>query len=181
MMCKLIDIVKCESQMEQMCEIWVSDGFIYPVMVTDHHSREAELLKQAKQKFCSLRQPESKEEKRESVHVPLHNVSKREQRGWDLQAVEFRLLRNNPQKWRRNIQPCMWQKEFSMRWRVSQNIPGLGRSPGEGKGYPLQYSGLENVMNCIVHGVTKSWIRLSDFHFHMLTIVLRDFKLTLTC
>ena len=36
-------------------------------------------------------------------------------------------------------------------------IPGLGRSPGEGNGYPLQYSGLENSMDCIVHGVTKSW------------------------
>ena len=35
-------------------------------------------------------------------------------------------------------------------------IPGLGRSPGEGKGYPLQYSGLGNSMDCIVHGVTKS-------------------------
>ena len=34
-------------------------------------------------------------------------------------------------------------------------IPGLGRSPGEGKGYPLQYSGLENSMDCIAHGVTK--------------------------
>ena len=37
------------------------------------------------------------------------------------------------------------------------SIPGLGRSRGEGKGYPLQYSGLENSMDCIVHGVTKSW------------------------
>ena len=46
------------------------------------------------------------------------------------------------------------------------SIPGLGRSPGEENGYPLQYSGLENSMDCIVHGVTKSWIRLSDFHFH---------------
>ena len=45
-------------------------------------------------------------------------------------------------------------------------IPGLGRSPGEGKGYPLQYSGLENSMDCIVHGVTKSQTQLSDFHFH---------------
>ena len=35
-------------------------------------------------------------------------------------------------------------------------IPGLGISTGEGKGYPLQYSGLENSMHCIVHGVTKS-------------------------
>ena len=45
-------------------------------------------------------------------------------------------------------------------------IPGLGRSPGEGKGYPLQYSGLENTMDCIVHGVTNNLTRLSDFHFH---------------
>ena len=44
-------------------------------------------------------------------------------------------------------------------------IPGLGRSPGDGKGYPLQYSGLENSMDCIVHGVTKSQTRLSHFHF----------------
>ena len=44
-------------------------------------------------------------------------------------------------------------------------IPGSGRSPGEGKGYPFQYSGLENFMDCIVHGVAKSWTRLSDFHF----------------
>ena len=35
-------------------------------------------------------------------------------------------------------------------------IPGSGRSPGEGKGYPLQYSGLENFMGCIVHGVAES-------------------------
>ena len=37
------------------------------------------------------------------------------------------------------------------------SIPGLGRSPGEGKGYPLQYSGLENSMDCIVDGVAKGW------------------------
>jgi len=36
------------------------------------------------------------------------------------------------------------------------SIPGLGRSPGEGNGYPLQNSGLENSRDCIVHGVTKS-------------------------
>ena len=43
-------------------------------------------------------------------------------------------------------------------------IPGLGRSPGEGKGYPLQYSGLEDSMDCIVHGVAKSPTQLRDFH-----------------
>ena len=46
------------------------------------------------------------------------------------------------------------------------SIPGLRRSTGEGNGYPLQYSGLENSMDCTVHGVTKSQRRLSDFHFH---------------
>ena len=40
----------------------------------------------------------------------------------------------------------------------------LGRSPGERKDYTLQFSGLENSMDYIVHGVTKSWTRLSDFH-----------------
>ena len=35
------------------------------------------------------------------------------------------------------------------------SIPGLGRIPGDGKGYPLQYSGLENSMECIVHGGRK--------------------------
>ena len=48
------------------------------------------------------------------------------------------------------------------------SIPGLKRSPGEGKGYPLQYSGLENSMDCIVHRVAKCQTRLSDFHFHFL-------------
>ena len=47
------------------------------------------------------------------------------------------------------------------------SIPGLGQSPGEGKGDPLQYSGLENSMDCIVHGVAKSRTQLSGFHFHL--------------
>jgi len=47
-------------------------------------------------------------------------------------------------------------------------IPGLGRSPGEGNSYPLQYSGLENAIDCINHGVAKSQTRLSDFHFYTL-------------
>ena len=49
-------------------------------------------------------------------------------------------------------------------------ILGLGKSPGEGKGCPLQYSGvsisgLENSVDCIVNGVTKSQTQLSDVHF----------------
>ena len=45
-------------------------------------------------------------------------------------------------------------------------IPGLGRSPREGKGYPLQYSGLENSMDCVVHGIAKNQTWLSDFHLN---------------
>ena len=45
------------------------------------------------------------------------------------------------------------------------SIPELGRSPGEGKGYPLQYSGLKNSMDCIVHGITKNQTWLSNFQF----------------
>ena len=42
-------------------------------------------------------------------------------------------------------------------------IHGLGRSPGEEKGYPLQYSDLENSMDCTVQGAAKSQTRLRDF------------------
>ena len=45
------------------------------------------------------------------------------------------------------------------------SIPGLGRYPGEGLGYPLQYSDLENSMDYTVHGVENSWTQLSNFHF----------------
>ena len=57
-------------------------------------------------------------------------------------------------------------KESSCNVGVLSSIPGLERSPGEQKGYPLQYSDQENSMDCIVHGVTKSQTQLSDFHFH---------------
>ena len=43
--------------------------------------------------------------------------------------------------------------------------PWVGKMPGEGKGSALQYSGLENAMDCIVREVAKSWTQLSDFHF----------------
>ena len=50
------------------------------------------------------------------------------------------------------------------------SIPGLGRCPEEGKDYGLQDSGLENSMDCIAHGLTKS--QLTDFHFHFNCIFL---------
>ena len=58
-------------------------------------------------------------------------------------------------------------------------ISGLGRSHGEGKGYPLQYSGLESSMDCIVHGVAKSRAQLNNFYFTLISITLgpRDTKI----
>ena len=55
-------------------------------------------------------------------------------------------------------------------------ILGLGRSPGEGQGYALQYSGLENSMDCIVHAVAKRRTRLSHFHFRLLSFWCRKLK-----
>ena len=55
-------------------------------------------------------------------------------------SLMAQLVKNPPAMWEIWVQPLGWE-----------------RFPGEGKGYPLQYSGLENSMDCIVHGVTKSW------------------------
>ena len=54
-------------------------------------------------------------------------------------------------------------KESTGNERNLSLILGLGRPPGEGTGYPLHYSGLENSMNCIVHGMTKSRTRLCPY------------------
>ena len=61
--------------------------------------------------------------------------------------------------------PGYRDKVIILLWRLSNlrnagdlgSIPELGRSPGEGKGYPLHYAGLENSMDYTVHGVAKSW------------------------
>ena len=55
-------------------------------------------------------------------------------------------------------------KEFACNAGDLGSVPVLGRSLGEGKGYPLQYSGLKNSMDYTVHGIAKSWTRLSEFH-----------------
>ena len=61
--------------------------------------------------------------------------------------------------------PCgLAGKESACNMGDLGSIPGLGKSPGEGNGYPLQDSCLENFMGCI-HGLTKNETRLSDFHF----------------
>ena len=77
---------------------------------------------------------------------------------------------------RRKICLCLFDTRASLIAHLVKNLPAMWEtwvramvwedSPGEGKGYPLQYSGLENSMDCILYGVTKSWTQLSDFHFH---------------
>ena len=66
-------------------------------------------------------------------------------------------------------------KESACNERNLGSIPGLGRCPGEEKGYPLQYSGLENSMNCIVHVVlelvTTEGLSLSLLLFHQSALI----------
>ena len=61
--------------------------------------------------------------------------------------------------------------------RDASSIPGLGRSLGEGKGQPLQYSGLENSMDFVVHGVAKSWTRLSNFTLNVMVEAKKNFTM----
>ena len=79
--------------------------------------------------------------------------------------------------------PCMWficfsdssvGKESACNAGDPDSIPGLGWYFGEGKGYPLQYSGLQKSMDCIVPGVAKSRTQLNDFH-SLMWFVLRVF------
>ena len=59
-------------------------------------------------------------------------------------------------------------KEFACNAEDPSSSPGSGRSPGEGKHYPLQYSGLENTMDCMVHGVSEVrhiWGTYTSLHF----------------
>ena len=63
-------------------------------------------------------------------------------------SLVAQMLKNPPAMWETWVRSLSWEE-----------------SPGEGKGYLLQYSGLENAMDCIVLGVTKSQLGLSKFHF----------------
>ena len=69
-------------------------------------------------------------------------------------------------------------KNLPTMWETLGLIPGSGRSPGEGKGYLLQYGelhmgSLENYTGCIVHGIAKSRTQLSDFHFISLHFLIK--------
>ena len=59
------------------------------------------------------------------------------------------------------------KESIHLQYRGPGFDPWVGKFLGEGKGYPLQYSGLENSMDSIVNGVTKNQTRLSDFHIHV--------------
>ena len=61
-------------------------------------------------------------------------------------------------------------KESACNARDPGSIPGLGRSTGEGEGYPLQYFGLENSLDCIVHGVAKSQIITEQLFIFTLSV-----------
>ena len=74
---------------------------------------------------------------------------------------------------------CGSAEESACNARDLGSAPGLWRSPGEGKGYPVHCSGLENSMDCIVYGVTKSRTWLSDIH--LLILLKIDGHLNYTC
>ena len=106
------------------------------------------------------------------TQAPLSTVPLRPLSNW-----ETSLVWDGQQKWWQALlwnQVCLQMgfpcgsagKESACNAGDSSSIPGLGRSPGEGNGYPLQHAGLENSRHCIVHGVAKSQTRLSNFYFH---------------
>ena len=76
---------------------------------------------------------------------------------------------------KKKILLLFYGKESAFNAGVLGLIPGSGRSPGEGNGNPLQYSCLENSMDrgawwAPVHGVSKSWTRLSDLTLSLSTL-----------
>ena len=72
-------------------------------------------------------------------------------------------------------------KESTCNAEDLSSIPGLGRSPEEGKGYPCQYSGLENSMDCIFHGATELEQLSLSFTFMSTELVVPSSHLILCC
>jgi len=89
---------------------------------------------------------------------------------WVLMSVNFNSWVRKIH-WRRDRLPTLVFLGFPCGLAGKESdCTGLGRSPEEGKGYPVQYSGLANAMDCIVHVIAKSQTWLSDFHFMSLKI-----------
>ena len=96
---------------------------------------------------------------REAWHDAVHEVTK----SWTRLSNWTMTIIYHTDK----IGPCgSAGKESACNAEDLGSIPVLGRSPGEGKGYSLQYSGLKNSMDCVVHAVAKSQTWVSNFHFH---------------
>ena len=102
---------------------------------------------------------------REAWHAAVHRVAK--SRTWlsywtELNFMLFNSIHITLHKI--NICGSAGKESTCNAEDLSVSVPGLGRLLGEGKHYPLQYFGLENSMDCIVHGIAKSQTQLSDFH-----------------
>ena len=91
--------------------------------------------------------------------LKLHSI-------WNFQLHNFRFSVWDPVRDSEGLPDSLVGKESACDAGDPRLIPGYGISAGEGIGYPLQCSSLENPMDCIVHGIAKSQTRLSDFHFH---------------
>ena len=94
---------------------------------------------------------------REAWCAVIHGATRSRTRRGDWTETELKLKQ-------RGFPVISAGKESSRNAGDPTSIPASGRSPGEGKGYPLQYSGLENSMDCIAHGIAKIGTQLSDLH-----------------
>ena len=101
---------------------------------------------------------------REAWHAAIHGVAERRERGEVPDSTE---RRNRQEEVSQEVSSGSDSKESACNVEDLGLIHGLGRSPGEGNGSPLQYSCLENprdrgAWQDTDHGITKSWARLSD-------------------
>ena len=96
---------------------------------------------------------------RTQTKTPFKNESK------DFVQTKLGRIYSSQLSFRASLVAAQLVKNLPAMWETCVRSLGLGRSPGEGNSYLLQYSDLENPMDCIVYGVAKSRTQLSDFHF----------------
>ena len=99
---------------------------------------------------------------RTQTKTPFKNESK------DFVQTKLGRIYSSQLSLRASLVAAQLVKNLPAMWETGVRSLGLGRSPGEGNSYLLQYSDLENPMDCIVHEVSKSQTGLSNFHFHSL-------------